>query len=303
MSLKLCAGLLLFLIAPTIPLSANQSDALVVQSFYDNVCAFQRDGDWAALYSFNMKYLANSFITTGINGKSHGKPSALPNLQNAHSSGGSKPTSCFTEVRNVTRNGNQITAEVTLQGLRADSSSSVYIYVARYGVVFVNSPPWQLLKSTELEHWWLDANGTVLAHALLPGTASQTPPPDRMWYVFPLAVGTQMGHLTLLIPPDVNQRQRSVRHSFSEFGFYDGLSASPLFNLAEGDSSYDLKNFTKTCLNGRLAWSIDGSDSGDVVMGVPGSWVSLWWSGLSGDRLAEARAIVSSMNLDFGPTC
>ena len=84
-----------------------------------------------------------------------------------------------------------------------------------------------------------------------------------------------MGHLTLLLPPDVNQRQLNVRRSFSEFGFYDGLSASPLFNLAEGDGSYDFKNFGKTCLNGRVAWSADGSDSRTVIMGVPGSWVSI----------------------------
>jgi hypothetical protein len=106
-----------------------------------------------------------------------------------------------------------------------------------------------------------------------------------------------------LLPPDVNQRQLNVRRSFSEFGFYDGLSASPLFKLAEGDGSYEFKNFKKTCLNGRVAWSADGRDFGTVIMGVPGSWVSISWSGLSGERLSEAQKIVSSMDLDFGPTC
>ena len=135
MSLRLCVALLFFLSALTIPLSANQPDVLVVQSFYDNVCTFQRNGDRPSEYTFDAKYLANSFITTGISGKSHGKSSALANLQNPHSSGGGKPTSCFTEVRNVTRNGDQITAEVTLHGLDA-TSSSVRIFVGRYWAVF-----------------------------------------------------------------------------------------------------------------------------------------------------------------------
>jgi hypothetical protein len=85
-----------------------------------------------------------------------------------------KPTSCFTEVRNVIRNGDQVTAEVTLHGLSGDNGS-ILQFVDRYIVVFVNSPPWQLLESTELEHWELDGNGNVIAHALLPGTTSQPP--------------------------------------------------------------------------------------------------------------------------------
>jgi hypothetical protein len=118
-------------------------------------------------------------------------------------------------------------------------------------------------------------------------------------YVFPLKGGL----FTLLIPPNVSQRQRDVKPLYSEFDFYEATSPSPLFTLAEGNGSYDLKSFTKTCLNGRLAWRADDGDSGTVVMGQPGSWVAVSWSGLSGDRLSEARTIISSMSMNFGPGC
>ena len=303
MNLRIFVALLACLTAPTPALTAGQSDALVVQAFYDNLCTFQKNGDMASEYTFSAKYLANTLIATGISSKSSGKSDTLASLQDPHRRDGQpKPTSCFTEVRDVVRNGDQISAEVILQGLSADSKG-VRQYAGRYGVVFVNTPPWQLLKSSELERWWLDANGTVLAHTLRPGTTSETPAPGRSWYVFPLTVGTQLGHLTLLIPPDIYDRQGHVKRLFSEYRFYDATSDSPLLQLAEGASSYDLKNFTKTCLNGKVAWTADGSDSGTVIMGEPGSWVSISWSGLSGDRLSKARAITSSMNVDFGPTC
>ncbi len=118
-------------------------------------------------------------------------------------------------------------------------------------------------------------------------------------YVFPLKAGL----FTLAIPSGIYQRQTGVRPQFSEFGFYDGTSASPLFVLGEGSGSYDLNTFRKTCLNGRLAWKIDDGDSGTVVVGEPGSWVAVSWSGLSGDRLSAVRTIVSSMSLNFGPKC
>ena len=153
-------------------LSAAQSDAAVVQSFYDRVCAFAKTGDDPSEYTFWAQYLADSLTATMINGKPYGKSAALADLRSRVVA--NKPTFCFTEVRNVTRNGDQITAEVTLHGAHGDDASMGQL-VDRYSVVFVNSPPWQLLKSTELEHWELDGNGKVLTHALLPGTTSQPP--------------------------------------------------------------------------------------------------------------------------------
>lgn len=165
-------ALLCYLIALTAPLSAAQSDASVVRAFYDNLCAFAKSGDTPAEYTFLTEYLANALSAAMISGNPYGKSTALAELQNHDVS--VKPASCFTEVRNVIRNGDQLTAEVTLHALSGDKGSVVQS-VDRYGVVFVNSPPWQLLKSAELEHWELDGNGKVLAHALRPGTTSQPP--------------------------------------------------------------------------------------------------------------------------------
>lgn len=172
MSSRSYVASLFCVVALTAPLSAAQSDASVVQGFYDNICAYAKSGDRLSEYTFLTRYLANSLTAAMINGKPYGKSTALAELQSHDAP--AKPASCFTEVRNVVRNGDQLTAEVTLHGLSGDNSSSIQS-VDRYGVVFVNSPPWQLLKSTELEHWELDANGKVLAHTLLAGTTSQPP--------------------------------------------------------------------------------------------------------------------------------
>jgi hypothetical protein len=295
MSSRSCVALLFCLTAFTAPLSAAQSDASVVQIFYDNVCAFAKSRDSLSEYTFLAKYLADSLTATMISGKPYGKSTALAELKSHDVP--VKPASCFTEVSNVTRNGDQVTAEVTLHGLSGDSSGSIQS-VDRYEVVFVNTPPWQLLKSSQLERWELDGNGKVLAHAVLPATTPGALHALRLTW-FPM----NPGHLTLSIPTDVFERQGYVRPRFSEFSFYDAASDAPLLNLAEGDGSYDFKSFTKTCLHGRVARSAGGGDSGTVIMGMPGSWVVLWWSDLSGDRLNKARTIVSSMNLDFGPTC
>lgn len=171
MSSRPCVALLLCFIALTAPLSASESDALVVQNFYDNMCAFAKSGYGVSEYTFLTKYQATSYIGAMITGKPFGKSTGLAELQGYHAP--RKPTSCFTEVRNVIRNGDQVTAEVTLHGLSGDNSSIIQS-VDRYIVVFVNTPPWQELKSTELERWDLE-NGKVFAHALLPGTTSQPP--------------------------------------------------------------------------------------------------------------------------------
>jgi hypothetical protein len=258
------------------------------------MCAFAKSGERLSEYSFLTKYLATSLTAAMISGKPYGKSTALAELQSHDVP--VKPVSCSTDVRSVTRNGDQVVAEVTLHGISSEDSSIVQS-VDRYSAVFVNSSPWQLLESRELEHWELDGDGNVIAHALMPGTTAVALRTRLTW--FPL----KAGHLSLLIPTDVYERQGYVTPQFSEFKFYDAASDSPLLKLAEGDGSYDLKSFTKTCLNGRVAWSADGGDSGTLIVGVPGSWVAFWWSRLSEDRLSKARTIVSSMNLDFGPAC
>ncbi len=118
-------------------------------------------------------------------------------------------------------------------------------------------------------------------------------------HVFPLKAGL----LTLSTPANIGERQGRVKTLSSEYDFYDAQGTAPLLKLVEGSGAYDLKNFTKACLNGRVAWRSGSSDSGSVIMGVPGSWVVAYWSNLSGDRLSEAGTITSSMNVNFGPTC
>jgi hypothetical protein len=120
-----------------------------------------------------------------------------------------------------------------------------------------------------------------------------------MQYAFPLKAGL----FTLSISSVIYERQTDVKPEFSEFAFYDATNPLPLFKLAEGSGSYDLKNFTKRCMNGRSAWRADGGASGTVIMGEPESWVAVSWSDLSGDRLSRVRAIISSMNVNFGPGC
>jgi TonB family protein len=127
------------------------------------MCAFAKSGDRLSEYTFLAKYLADSLTATMISGKPYGKSTALAELKSHDMP--VKPTSCFTEVRNVIRNGDQVTAEITLHGLSGDNSGIIQS-ADRYIVVFVNSPPWQLLESRELEHWELDRNGKVIAHAL-----------------------------------------------------------------------------------------------------------------------------------------
>jgi hypothetical protein len=116
-------------------------------------------------------------------------------------------------------------------------------------------------------------------------------------HVFPLKAGL----LTLSMPSSM--RQQVQAKPLTKYDFYNAQDTSPLIQLAESGGSYDLKNFTKTCLNGRLAWRRGSSDSGSVIMGVPASWVAAHWSSLSGDRLSEAGTIISSMSVNFGPTC
>lgn len=122
-------------------------------------------------------------------------------------------------------------------------------------------------------------------------------PPTQV--LFPLKAGM----FTLSIPPNIYQRQTDVKPHFSEFTYYETASTSPLFKLAEGGGAYDLKTFTKLCVNGRQAWRVDDGDSGTVVVGEPGSWVAVSWSGLSEDRLSAVRTIVASMTVNFGPKC
>jgi hypothetical protein len=129
---------------------------------------------------------------------------------------------------------------------------------------------------------------------------SSTPAPCLpTQYAFPLKAGL----FTLFISSGIYERQTDVKPEFSEFAFYDTTNPSPLFKLAEGGGSYDLKNFAKTCMNGRYAWRADDGPSGTVIMGEPGSLVAVSWSDLSGDRLSRARAIISSMNVNFGTEC
>lgn len=121
--------------------------------------------------------------------------------------------------------------------------------------------------------------------------------PELTYY--PLKAGT----FTLSSPPDMYQRQGDVTPLSTDYYYYEKTSSSPLLKVTEGKGLYDLEKFTKLCLNGRFAWRTGDDSSGTVFMGERESWVTVSWSNLSGEQLSEARTIVSSMQINFGPTC
>jgi hypothetical protein len=118
-------------------------------------------------------------------------------------------------------------------------------------------------------------------------------------YAFP----SKVGMLTLSVPPNIRVLQGSVTPSLTEYEFYGPASNSPFLKLREFSSAYDLRGFDKSCLNGKVAWRSDDGDSGTVVIGEAGVWYAMNWSSLSGARFSDVRTIVSSVNVNFGPTC
>lgn len=112
------------------------------------------------------------------------------------------------------------------------------------------------------------------------------------------------GRLTLTAPANVRVQKRKLNFETEEYDLYDPDAASPLLQIVDGGGAYDLHTFTTFCLNGRQAWRDQKSDSGTVVVGEPGvSAVAAYWDHLSGSRLDEAEAIVSSIRIDFGARC
>jgi hypothetical protein len=112
------------------------------------------------------------------------------------------------------------------------------------------------------------------------------------------------GDLILIVPASVHVKQQTVNWETSAYDLYDGSDSSPLLEIVNGGGAYDLSAFAKTCLNGKTAWTADSGESGTVVVGDPGGHaVAAHWRNLTGDRLREAHAIISSMRLGFGAEC
>jgi hypothetical protein len=112
------------------------------------------------------------------------------------------------------------------------------------------------------------------------------------------------GDLTLTVPASVQAKQQTVNWETNAYDLYDGSDSSPLLEIVDGGGAYILSTFARTCLNGRTAWTDDGGESGTVVVGDPGFHaVAAYWRNLTGDRLREAHAIISSIRLGFGAKC
>lgn len=117
-----------------------------------------------------------------------------------------------------------------------------------------------------------------------------------------LALGD--GHLTMSIPPGVHLKKNAVNFETEEYDLYEGSDTAPLLTVIDGGGAYDLSAFKKTCLNSRPAWIHDHGASGTIIMGEPGSFaVAAYWTNLKGSRLSKARAIASSIRINFGAQC
>ena len=118
----------------------------------------------------------------------------------------------------------------------------------------------------------------------------------------PLRLGD--GHLVLMVPPGIRVQREKANFETVEYDVYEATGALPLLQVVDGGAAYDLRLFTKSCLNARPAWTAASGGARTVVVGEPGSWaVAVYWSDLSGERLNEAKAIVSSIQIDFGNKC
>ena len=107
------------------------------------------------------------------------------------------------------------------------------------------------------------------------------------------------GQLHLTVPASVRVQRHKVNFETDEYELYEENDKTPLLLIVDGGGAYDLRGFTKICLNGRRAWRTESVDSGTLVVGQPGvNAVSAYWSKLSGERLSEAKGILSR----FGST-
>ena len=112
------------------------------------------------------------------------------------------------------------------------------------------------------------------------------------------------GHLKLSVPSNVQVREQRLNFETAEWDLYEPGNALPILQIVDGGGSYDLSSLDKGCLNGRPSWRHDDGGSGTVVVGEPGSWaVAAYWENLSGQRLTDAKTIVSSIEIDFGGKC
>jgi hypothetical protein len=112
------------------------------------------------------------------------------------------------------------------------------------------------------------------------------------------------GGLHLAVSTTVRVRKHKVNWETDEYVLYEANDKEPLLDIVVGGGAYDLHGFTRICLNGRQAWRSESVDSGTVVVGEPGvNAVAAYWSKQSGERLKEAKRIVSSLRIDWGPKC
>lgn len=112
------------------------------------------------------------------------------------------------------------------------------------------------------------------------------------------------GHFSMSVPSTVQVKQQKVNFETAEYDLYEPGDTTSFLQIVDGGGAYDLLAFKDACLNGRQAWRDEDSDSGTVVVGEPGvNAVAAYWVHLSGQRLDEAKAIVSSIRIDWGHTC
>lgn len=112
------------------------------------------------------------------------------------------------------------------------------------------------------------------------------------------------GQLHLAVPASVRVRQTKVNWETVEYDLYEKDNKLPMLRILDGGGAYDLHGFAQICLNGRRAWRTESANSGTLVVGEPGvNAVAAHWSKLSGERLSEAKGIVSSLRIDYGPKC
>lgn len=114
----------------------------------------------------------------------------------------------------------------------------------------------------------------------------------------------ELGHLHVAVPYGVRVRRYLHNWETNRYEFYEANEKEPFLWMYVGGGSYDFHGYAQICLNGRKAWRSESDDSGTVVVGEPGvNSVSANWSKLSGERRTEAKSIVSSLRIDWGPKC
>lgn len=122
-----------------------------------------------------------------------------------------------------------------------------------------------------------------------------------------LAVSTltlDHGDVHLEVPSSVRLHRSRVNWETDEYDFYEANYKESFLQVVVGGGAYDLHSFLSVCQNGRQAWKLQHNNAGMLVMGEPGSnALAVYWAKLSGERLAEAKAIVSSLRIDWGPKC